>query len=58
MQVRMRNETTLVVTPESVAELMASRYLVNGDVSIEVPKPFESNTEVLTIEARKEVDNG
>ena len=46
----MRDEKTIVITPENTAEMVALRNFEHGKISIEKPHPFTTNVEVIKIE--------
>ena len=49
MKVEMEDERTIRITPESTAEMIVLRSLAAGTVTIEKPKPFQTNVESLLI---------
>jgi len=50
MKVEMRNDKTLIITPESTAEMIALHGFEGAKLSIEKPQPFTMNVEALKIE--------
>lgn len=50
MKVEMRNSTTIIVSPENTAEMVALQGFAQAKVSVEKPQPFTSNVEVLKVE--------
>lgn len=52
MRVELRDEKTMVVTPESTAELVALLKFSGGTVQVEEPKPFQANVQVLKVERK------
>lgn len=53
MRAELRDDRTLVIIPESTAELMALVRFEACSVQIEKPKPFQQNIEVLKLEILK-----
>lgn len=58
MKVELVNEDNLHIIPENIAEMTILRNFVDTRASIEKPKPFTNNVEVLKLEIilRKEGD--
>lgn len=52
MKVELRNATTMVITPESVAEQLALERFASGHATLERPLPFTSNVALLLVEAK------
>jgi len=50
MKAEMRDANTLVVTPESTAEMIVLAALSGAVVRVEQPRPFAMNVPVLAIE--------
>ena len=50
MKVELRDEQTIIITPESTAELVVLQRFGGSTVEIEKPKPFNMNVEILKIE--------
>ena len=46
----MRNGTTLIISPESTAEMIALQGFDKAKVSVEKPQPFTPNVEQLKVE--------
>lgn len=53
MKVEMRDEKTLVITPETTAEQIVLAAFAGGDVKVETPKPFQQNVTPLVIEKKQ-----
>lgn len=49
MKAELRNETTLVITPESTAEMIVLRRFGGGTAAVERPEPFAPNVEALLV---------
>jgi len=57
MLIEMRDGKTIIIKPESVAELIAIKDFAGGAVEIEMPKPFTANVEVLVVTKPKPEDS-
>lgn len=52
MKAEMRDEKTLIVTPESTAEMICLRRFAGGAAEVEKPQPFAVNVEGLKVVAK------
>ena len=55
MIAKLENETTLVITPESTAEMIVLKTLVGGKVSVREPEPFQTNVVALVVKLESKV---
>ena len=51
MIAKLENEKTLVITPESTAEMIVLKTLAGGTVSVREPEPFQTNVVALVVKA-------
>lgn len=52
MKIEMRDEKTLVITPESIAEQVLLKRFEGAQAKTEKPQPFHTNVEPLIIEVK------
>lgn len=53
MKAEMRDEKTLVIIPESTAEMVVLKNMAGGKAEIEKPRPFAVNVDELVIKANE-----
>lgn len=53
MKADFTDENTLIITPETTAEMVVLKRLQNSVATVEKPKPFTHNVEVLKLEVVK-----